>query len=49
MNNRSKRFEEALAKFTEYKLKMKKELLEGRITDDEYKKLIRKKAEELDL
>ena len=49
MNKRSKRFEEALATFTEYKLKLKKQLLEEKITKEEYEKLIKAKADELDL
>lgn len=46
---RSQKFEEALVKFTEYKLAQKKRLLNGEITKEEYQKLIEDKAEELDL
>lgn len=49
MKTRSKRFEEALTKFTEYKLAKKKELYEGKITKEEYDRLIKAKATELDL
>lgn len=45
----SKRFAEALCRFTEYKLAQKKRLLDGEITEDEYKKLLSDKAKELDL
>lgn len=45
----SERFAEALTKFTEYKLAQKKRLLDGEITLEEYNKLIKDKARELDL
>lgn len=45
----SEKFAKALAEFTEYKLAQKKRLLTGEITLEEYTKLVKDKAKELDL
>lgn len=49
MKNRSKNFENAAYQFTVYKLAKKQELREGKITKEEYGKLVKAKLRELGL